>query len=429
MNTLHFKYVLVGGGGAGSAAAQAIREYDPQGSVILIGQEHSRPYVRPALSKEYLRRQKTRLEIVTEPVGWYVEQKIEMRTGRRAAHLDAGRRMVVLDNGEEISFNSLLLCTGAQPKPLRIPGNDLPNVFYLRTIDDCDRLHHAIDKAKSEGRPHPDGAARGRAAVVGDGLLAVEVAASLRELGLHVELAVARAHPWNRFAGENIGKSVAALLESHEIVVHTHRPADRFEGDGRVQRVVLAGLEAEPIDCDFAVVAAGIVANRELLRGTPIVAEKAILVDQQCRTNVPDIYAAGDCAAIFDPLFGKHRVLDHWDSAVATGRIAGANMAGAEEIRYDLVNSFYSEVFDLRLTAWGESRFVHHRLLRGNLSHDSRDVAEIGVAADGRVAQVLAIGRDGEHELLQELVKRRVNTNGHEETIKDPSRPLDALLG
>ena len=93
------------------------------------------------------------------------------------------------------------------------------------------------------------------------------------------------------------------------------------------------------------------------MRNTPIVAEKAILTDEHCRTNVPDIYAAGDCAALLDPLFGKHRMLDHWDNARVTGRLAGRNMAGADE-PYNGVNHYFSDVFDLRLNVWGESRHI-----------------------------------------------------------------------
>jgi 3-phenylpropionate/trans-cinnamate dioxygenase ferredoxin reductase subunit len=419
MDGLHVKYVLVGGGGAGSAAAAEIRRHDSVGSILLIGQEHNRPYDRTALSKEYLRRQKTRAEISIEDAGWFVKHNIELRTGRRASHLDTSRRAITLDNGESISFDKLLLATGSSPKMLAIPGAELPNVFYLRTIDDCDRLQHAIDKAKAEGRLHSSG--RGKAVVVGSGVLAVEVAASLQQIGIHAELLVGRPHPWGKFAGENTGKFIARYLEHHGVIVHANVAADRLEGDGRVQRVI--GSNGKAIECDFVVVAVGAVSNRDLLRSTPIAAEKAILVDEHCRTNLPDIYAAGDCAAILDPLFGKHRILDHWDNARITGAIAGANMAGAE-VRYDIVNSFFSTVYDMNLQAWGEARLVDHRLVRGVPNVDSPNFVEIGVAADGRIAQVLAIGCEAEHPLLRDLVQRRVNVNGLEEQIKDPAREL-----
>jgi NAD(P)H-nitrite reductase large subunit len=376
------------------------------------------------LSKEYLRREKNRMDIASEPVGWYAQRHIEMRTGRRVAQLDTSRHAIALNNGEEISFDRLLIATGAFPATIKVPGNELPNVFYLRTIDDCDRLHHAIDKARAEGRAQPEAGKRGRAVVVGGGLLAVEVAASLRQLGLHVEQVFARKHPWAKFAGESTGRVITKYLENHGAVIHAETAVERFEGDGRVQRVIVSNNRT--IDCDFVVVAVGIIANRELLRGTPISAEKAILVNDHCSTNVEGIYAAGDCCAIFDPRFGKHCVLDHWESARLTGAIAGANMAG-DERRYEDVNHFASEVFKLKLSAWGEARFVDRRLVRGTPNVDSPDFAEIGVASDGRIAQVLALGRTGEHTLLQQLVERRMNVEGLEDVLRDPTKDLATL--
>ena len=181
------------------------------------------------------------------------------------------------------------------------------------------------------------------------------------------------------------------------------------------------------LDCDFAVVAVGATANKELIRNTPIGVGRAILVDAHCRTNVPNVYAAGDCAAILDPLFGKHRVMDHWPSAVATGRLAGRNMAGVAEA-YSGVDEFTTQAFDLAVTVWGEPRLVDRRLLRGTPNVDAPAFAEVGVAADGRVAQVVAVGDVPEQELLRELVARRFAINGSEERLKDPTAPLQAVL-
>jgi 3-phenylpropionate/trans-cinnamate dioxygenase ferredoxin reductase component len=190
-----------------------------------------------------------------------------------------------------------------------------------------------------------------------------------------------------------------------------------------VQRVVLPD-GGDPIGCDFAVAAIGSVVPRDLLRGTPIAAEKAILTDAHCRTNVPHVYAAGDCAAVFDPLFGKHRWIDHWDNALVTGRIAGTNMAGGGAA-YDAVSTFISEVFDLRLRVWGSSKHIERRLLRGAAATaETPDFAEIGIAADGRVTQVVAVNGAKDHDALRELVRTRANVEGHEDALRDASISL-----
>jgi 3-phenylpropionate/trans-cinnamate dioxygenase ferredoxin reductase subunit len=424
MSILHVKYLLVGGGVASSAAAEAIRAVDLEGPVLLVGQEVNRPYHRPPLSKQYLRREQGRADLATVPVGWFAEHRVELRTARRVVHLDTARQIGALDDGEEVAYDRVLIATGATPVPLDVPGASLPNVFTLRTLQDADRLHNAIDKAKAEGRPNARGT-RGRAAVIGAGLLGVELAGSLTQLGVAVDL-ISSTHPWDRFAGENAGRFLAAYLQQHGVAVLAGVRPTRLEGDGRVQRVVLG--DGTVVDCDFAVVAVGATANRELIRNTPIGVGRAILVDAHCRTNVPNVYAAGDCAALLDPLFGKHRVMDHWHNAVATGRLAGRNMAGVDEA-YAGVNEFTTKAFDLDVTVWGEARLVDHRLLRGTPNVERPAFAEIGIAADGRVAQVIAVGGVEDRDALRELVARRAPVSGREESLKDPAAPLRDIMG
>ena len=212
--------------------------------------------------------------------------------------------------------------------------------------------------------------------VIGGGVLGVELSASLTQMGIAVDLLCASEHPWDRFAGEITGKSLAGYLKTRAVHVHSNARPQRLEGDGRVQRVVTTS--GEIIDCDFAVAAVGAFVPRELLRSTPIAAEKAILTDAHCRTNVENVYAAGDCAAIFDPLFGKHRNLDHWDNAVVTGTLAGRNMAGRDEA-YAAVNQFFSDVFELTMNGWGEGRQVDRRIVRTMRGGDGAapDIVEI----------------------------------------------------
>src|SRR5258706_9127966 len=222
----HVKYLRVGGGLASSAAAQAIRAHDAEGAVLLIGQENTRPYNRPPLSKEFLRGQKTREDLFTDYAGWFSDNRIELRTGVRAVRVDPDRKSVAFENGDEILFDKLLLAIGAVPRQLNVPGAKLPNVHYLRTLPEADRLHHAIEKAKHEGRAFERAGkngpekGRGTVSIVGGGLLGVELAATLTQVGLSVDLIVAAPHPWKRYAGETTGKFITRYLEQHNVRVH-----------------------------------------------------------------------------------------------------------------------------------------------------------------------------------------------------------------
>lgn len=423
MGVLHVKYLLLGGGVASSAAAAAIRELDTEGDLLLVGQEINRPYHRPPLSREYLRGQMPREALFTHPSEWFNRNRIQLRTGRRASHLDAGRHCVTLDSGEEISFDQLLIATGGAPAPLLAQGAQLPNLFYLRTLEDAERIQHAMETFRREGRPHERG--RGRAVVIGGGPLGSEIAASLVQCGLHVDLALTGDYPCDQVVGEATGRCLLRLLEKDGVRVHPRGGALRLEGDGRVQRVVLA--DQTSVDCDFAVAAVGLAITKDLLRGTPIDAENAILVDEHCRSNVANIYAAGDGAAVRDPLFGKHRLMYPWEMAALTGRLAGTNMAGGNG-GFDAVTHCTIRVLHVEINVWGEPRRVERRLIRGTTSGESPRFVEFGLAADGRIAQVLAVGDCQDTATLAELVRQRMRMVIDQDRLIDPDVPLRELL-
>jgi 3-phenylpropionate/trans-cinnamate dioxygenase ferredoxin reductase subunit len=423
MSHLHVKYLLAGGGVASSSAAVAIRKIDPTSPLLMIGQEANRPYNRSPLSKGFLCRSTKHTELFTLPEGWFSQHNVELRTGRRVAHLDTARCAVTLDNGKEISYDRLLLATGASSTRLDIPGAQLPNLFYVRTLEDVERLGHAIDQAKAEGRPHAKG--RGLVTVIGGGVLGVELSATLAQMGLSIHLIVGPEHPWHRFAGDPAGRYLTRYLQHRGIEVSNACRAVALEGDGRVQQVKLD--DGRTVNCDFAIAAVGCTANRELLRNTPLPAEKAILVNDHCRTSDQHVYAAGDCAAVFDPLFGKHRIIDNWDHAKTTGTIAGTNMAGGNAV-YNVVNTYTTQAFDLVATVFGEPRLVDRRIVRGSTAGDHANFAEIGIATDGRIASVLAIGNDHDLDRLRELVARRIEVNGNQEGLKDADVPLSEFV-
>jgi len=423
MSDLHVKYLLVGGGVAATEAARAIRQVDSEGDLLMVGQEINRPYHRPPLSKQFLRGQQSRESLFTAPSEWFVENHVQLRTGRRVSRIDTTRNAVTLDNGEGVSFSKLLIATGGAAAPLDVAGSQLPSLFYLRTLENAELLQHIIAKAAHGGQAHSKG--RGRAVIIGGGPLAVELAGSITHAGIHVDLVIAEEHPLRHYTGETTGRWISRFLESHGVTVHCSRRASRLEGDGRIQRVELGSGETLP--CDFVVAAVGVVVYKDLLRGTPIAAEKAILVDEGCQTSVRDIFAAGDCAAVFDPLFGKHRILQHSESAALTGQIAGINMAGGDA-KFHTASYFDSEFFGFQMEVWGESRAVDRRIIRGLSGGDSPQFIEFGVAADGRLAQIITGARQDAKELFAGLIERRVSVLGKEEQLKDPTVALETVL-
>ncbi|HQY87071.1 MAG TPA: FAD-dependent oxidoreductase [Tepidisphaeraceae bacterium] len=426
MKRQHVHYLLLGGGVSAGEAAVAIRKFDRKNAAMIVTSESIRPYRRSELSRGYLRRELGREAVMTLEPDWFANEGVTLRTGRRATQIDVDRHLVSLDNDEQILFDRLLIATGAVAKHLTIPGANLPGVHYLRTLDDADRLLNTIESAKLQGHFHDlvDERAgrrlRGRAVVIGANMLGVEVASSLRQVGIHVELIARNANVWHRFAGESVGRLVGRTLSDAGIAVHENEIATRIEGDGRVQRVVLSS--GKVVEADFIVACVGTDQNRDLLRGTPVAAERTILVDAQCHTSASNVWAAGDCCTVFDPHFGKHTPISRWEHAVFTGQIAGTNMAGGSAT-YDKIPANVTRWLGRTATGFGESRFVDHRIVR---QVDSDRLIEFGVARDGRLAQILIIGDvDSMLPNAQQLVEKRVNVAGREDVLRDPNGSIE----
>ena len=425
---VHIRYLLIGAGVAGSCAAEAIRELDMAGSVLMVGQEIMRPYHRPPLSKSFLRGETGRGDLLSLPVGWFSENNVQLITGRRVTWIEPDRHRATLDDGTVVQYEQCLLCFGGMVAPLELPGAGLPGLYYLRTLADAESLVTRLQQALRDGRPHPHG--RGRAAVIGGGLLGVEVAASLRARGLWVELLMDVPLPWPEVAGEASARFLMALLHKHEVMVHAANPPTALEGDGRIQRVHLAGGEA--VQCDFAVACVGMQVDRRLLQGTSIPMGRAITCDEFARAGadqgVERIWAAGDCSAILDRRFGKHINQGHAPTAAATGKLAGRNMvhaARAEALEpWNDLPGWDSEVFGVSVAGWGLSRLIDRRIVRGSTNVSNPDFAEIGIDAGGKVCHVLVAGRAEEHAALRALVADRTDITGREQDLRDPGRSL-----
>jgi 3-phenylpropionate/trans-cinnamate dioxygenase ferredoxin reductase subunit len=418
MSHSHFRYVLVGGGVAAESAAAAIRGVDPVSPVLVVGREPSRPYDRRTLSKSLVARDRHHVGDFLKPSTWFADQGVELRTGRRVSHLETGRQSVVLDNGQDVGYDALLLATGASPARLDVPGASLPNLFYLRTLADADRLGHAVDVCKAAGHKS--------VAVIGGGVLGTEVAQTLTKAGLAVQLIVGRPHPWGRFAGDSVGQFVTRALRRTGIEVLNHRRAVALSGDGRVQRVLLD--DGNSVPCDFAVAAVGSVVERDLLRGTPLRAETAVLIDDRCQTVDPHVYAAGDCSAVFDPAFGKHRIVDHWDHAIGTGTVAGTNMAGGDA-RYTGSDRYTTSAGGTEVLVTGEPRLVDRRFLRGSSAGDDAAFVEFGVAADGRLASAVIVRPEPDAAQIEKLVRSRATVLGRQDQLADVSVPIESFPG
>jgi 3-phenylpropionate/trans-cinnamate dioxygenase ferredoxin reductase component len=304
-------YVIVGGSLAGATAAVTLREEGAEGLVTLIGAEREPPYERPPLSKAYLRGEVPFEKSLVRPAAFYTEHRIETLSGIRATRIDTSSRVVELEDGRSVRFDVLLIATGGRNRRLSIPGSELEGVYSLRTVEDADRIKAEI------------GAGR-RVVVVGMGFIGSEVAASLRQKDLDVVAIEPAKTPLFRVLGEAVGQRIADLHRAHGVRTIFEDTVAAFEGTRRVARVITKqGLRLE---CDFVVAGVGMEPVVDILEGSGIQVDNGVVVDQYCQTNVPGIYAAGDIANHYHPVFERQIRVEHWQNAIKQGAAAARNM-------------------------------------------------------------------------------------------------------
>ena len=348
------EFVIVGGGVAAAKAAEGVRAAGGEGTGVIVAAEPELPYERPPLSKEFLRGEAGRERTRTHDEAWYRDHDVEVLLATRASTVDVATRTVTTEVGDQLGYGrGLVLATGAQPVRLELPGEDLDGVFYLRTVDDAERLRAAISRAE-------------HMVVVGGGFIGAEVAASATQMDTRVTLLERGDTVWTRAVGPEMGGFFEAFLRDRGVHVRTRTRAERIEGDQQAEAVVLP--DGSRLHADLVVIGVGARPDVELAERAGLPVEDGILVDGQLRA-ADGVWAAGDVANADHPLFGRVRI-EHWAEALNQGLLAGRNLAGAGE-RYDRVPSFFSDQFDLSLSYLGHAREWDELVVRG-----SREVAE-----------------------------------------------------
>ena len=397
---------IVGASLAGSSAAATLREEGFDGRTVLIGAEPQLPYDRPPLSKNYLRGTTSFEKTLLRPPEFYRERDIEMRLGTTVTRVDAEKRTLALQDGERLEFDQLLIATGGRNKRFPIPGIDLPGVYDLRTVADADRIREAIGHG-------------GRAVVVGLGFIGAEVAASMRQSGLEVVAVEPFKTPLYRALGEEIGRVVEGLHRDHGVEMILDDAVTAFEGSGKVERVITRN--GRRIECNLAVFGLGIEPATELVAGTPVRVDNGIVVDDQCRTNVPGIFAAGDVANHHHPVCGRQIRVEHWQNGVKQGAAAARSMLGRGQ-SYDEVHWFWSDQFDANIQYAGFHAPWDRMVVRGSLPERKFLAFYL---TEGRVESVVAINQGRDMRRTLPIIKARVAVDPAR--LEDPNVDLRTL--
>ncbi len=384
-------YLLIGGGLASANCARWLRESGADGSVLLIGREPDPPYNRPDCSKGYLRGEESREEPLFRPGEWWGEQEIELLTRTSVTELDLDASTAKLSSKEEVEFGHALIATGANVRRLNVEGCELEQIHYLRTLGNADAIRESVSDAEN-------------VVLIGGSYIGCEVAASLTMMGKRATIVMQEEKTLERGFGREAGRFVQELLEAHGVTVHGEDELERFEGDGRVAKVVTRrGLELE---AQAVVIGAGVAPDVQLAKraGLQVGERGGVRCSSRLQSTAEGVYAAGDICEYDSPLHGGHVRIEHWDVAFNQGKTAALNMLG-RDVAHETVPYFYSVLGD-----WGELEYVgpaygwDEEILRGSFDDGAFTNWYL---QDGRVVAALTFGRSDDLDHARRLLAEK----------------------
>jgi 3-phenylpropionate/trans-cinnamate dioxygenase ferredoxin reductase component len=368
------RVVILGAGQAGAQVAISLRQLGFAGDIVLLGDEPHPPYQRPPLSKGLLTGEMDVERTYIRQLAWYEKHAIELRLNARAERIERECQRLVLTGGEELAYNYLVLCTGTRARRLRLPGEQLQGVFYLRTLDES----HAIRAAARPGT---------KAVIVGGGYIGLEVAAGLIKLGCEVTVLEALPRVMSRVVPASVSDFFTAEHEGRGARILTGTGVVSLQGGATVEQVLCANRATH--DADLALIGVGAAPNDDIARDAGLATENGVVVDELGRTIDPHIFAAGDVTNHPSHLFARRIRLESVHNAQAQAKAVASAIAG-RPAPYRDVPWFWSDQYDLKLQIAGIASPDDEHVIRGDPATRAFSCLHL---RDGRLVAIDAINR------------------------------------
>ncbi|MFA5831497.1 MAG: FAD-dependent oxidoreductase [Candidatus Paceibacterota bacterium] len=419
----HYKYVIVGGGIAGTTAAETVRKNDAEGSIAIVSDEPYTLYSRVLLSKPGFVRGEQPLESVwLKKPEWYEQNKIAFIGGVSATALDGTAKKLALSNGEELEYEKLLLAIGAHARKWTIPGSDKKGILYLRGLDDTKAIMEAI-KTKNPPSPAGFGAAK-RAVLIGSGCVSFEIAEILRSLNIETTLVMREKYFGEPMLSEPEGKIIEATLEKNGVNIMRETEITEVLGAEEATGVVLKN--GERLECNMILPMIGIVYPTEWLKSSGVVVKRGIVANEFLETSIPDVWTAGDIAEYNDLALEEMIICGNWMNSRGQGEIAGLGMVG-KRTEYKSVTFQTSHGFGDLVGFVGDTRALPDRIVVFRKDTEKNSLVRIIIRGENIIGATL-INRMPEMGTVTKLIKDGVNVAGKQEDMAKPEFDLKTLF-
>ncbi|HCC22296.1 hypothetical protein A2480_04135 [Candidatus Uhrbacteria bacterium RIFOXYC2_FULL_47_19] len=408
-----YDYLIIGGGIAGTTAAETLKKEKPSARVAIVSDEPYPLYSRILLSKPNLFLGKIPFETIwMRQPEHYAERGIDFLSGHRAEQLSTKDNKVTLDDGIELGFGQLLLATGCPVRQLNVPGlAEKTGVSYMKTVNDAQAVMTEIKHAK-------------RAVVIGAGFVSFEMCNLLRLAGLGVDVVVRESYFWEPVLDQDAGQIIERALIGGGVTVRLNSEIAEVLGQDKVEGVKLK--DGTSIDCDLLVIGIGVQFDGGWLEQAGITVGRGIRTNEYLKTNLDGIWAAGDVAELNDPAIGEPYICGTWLDAQEQGRTAALNMLG-KRLPYRIVSSYTSHGFGLSLVFVGQVRCKDSQLFpRGRV--ESNSYGCLVVRNNQRIAGAFLINRGEDLAPIKSAIESAVNISNQLELLSDPESDLMALL-
>jgi 3-phenylpropionate/trans-cinnamate dioxygenase ferredoxin reductase subunit len=400
--------VIIGAGQAGLQVAVSLRELHYDGRVVLVGDEPHVPYQRPPLSKGYLLGEASEAQLALRPGTFFAQHRIELITGKRAVAIDRTRRMVALEDDEVIEYDHLVLASGARNRPLPIPGANLQNVFFLRTLDEASALRARMATAKT-------------AVVIGAGFIGLEFAASAAKQGLSVTVLDVADRPMARAVSKTMSAVFTREHEKAGMRLLFNTQVMHLLGNDSVTAVET--VDGQILPADLVVIGIGVIPNVELAATCDLPIENGVVVNELLETSDPYISAIGDVAAYASPYASTPRVrLESVQNACDQARCVASRIVG-KPAPYAALPWFWSNQGNLKLQMAGLPASGCEEVARGDTNSAA---CSVFLFRGDTLVCVESLNRAPDHMLARRLLSNRVAVTAQQ--AGDPSFDLKSLL-